>query len=114
MTLTAMVIGLAAATLAIVIIGACSNGRFHSDAMIQVVTTISCSYLCFFVAENELSTSGILSLVAAGYGMAYGAWPRFVSREVVEIVWEAIEFVGNTIVFLLAGLLFGDSFMSRT
>jgi hypothetical protein len=69
--------------------------------------------LCFFIAESELSTSGILSLVAAGYVLAYASWPRFVSREVVHIVWEAIEFVGNTMVFLLAGLLFADSILSR-
>merc|ERR1719408_325476 len=81
--------------------------------MIQVVVTICCGYLCFFLSESELSTSGILSLVSSGFTLAYWAWPRFVSKEVVHTVWEAIEFVGNTMVFLLAGLLFADACLSR-
>ncbi|OLQ09590.1 Sodium/hydrogen exchanger 7 [Symbiodinium microadriaticum] len=87
------------------------------DALIQVITTLQgrhglcCAYLAFFVAESELSTSGVL--------VAYYAWPRFVSLEAMEIVWETVEFVGNTaprsddqdsdVIFFLAGLLFADT-----
>ncbi|CAE6920003.1 NHX7, partial [Symbiodinium sp. CCMP2456] len=41
--------------------------------------------------------------------VAYYAWPRFVSLEAMEIVWETVEFVGNTVIFFLAGLLFADT-----
>lgn len=113
MTIVSFLVGFCVASLALWIISCLALERGHSDAMIQVVITICCGYLCFFMAESELSSSGILSLVSSGFVLAYGAWPRFVSKEVVHIVWEAIEFVGNTMVFLLAGLLFADSCFTR-
>lgn len=113
MTITSFILGFVVASLAIWIISCCALERGHSDAMIQVVITMTCGYICFFMAESELSTSGILSLVAAGFAMSYSAWPRFVDKEIVHIVWETIEFVGNTMIFLLAGLLFADSCFSR-
>merc|ERR1719305_1430430 len=113
MTLVSFILGWFVATFALWVISCCALERGHSDALVQVIITISCSYLCFFLAENELSTSGILSLVSSGFTIAYFAWPRFVSKEIVHTVWEAIEFVGNTMVFLLAGLLFADSCFSR-
>merc|ERR1719323_2003979 len=81
--------------------------------MIQVVVTISVSFLCFFLAEVEVHTSGVLAVVSAGCVMSYAAWPNFASRETMLIVWEAIEFIGNTIIFILAGLLFGHRFFNR-
>jgi len=113
MTIVSFFFGFVMATLALWVISCCTLERGHSDAMVQVIVTICCGYLCFFLAESELSTSGIISLVSAGFWIAYSAWPRFVSKEVVLTVWEAIEFVGNTMVFLLAGLLFADSCLSR-
>ncbi|CAE7847768.1 NHX7, partial [Symbiodinium sp. KB8] len=97
------------ASLDVAIIGKCAEERFHNDALIQVITTLCCAYLAFFVAESELSTSGVLATVSAGFAVAYYAWPRFVSLEAMEIVWETVEFVGNTVIFFLAGLLFADT-----
>jgi len=113
MTIVSFILGFVVASLALWVISCCALERGHSDAMVQVVVTICCGYLCFFLAESEFSTSGILTLVSSGFTLAYCAWPRFVSKEVVHTVWEAIEFVGNTIIFLLAGLLFADSIESR-
>jgi len=73
-----------------------------------VAVTICCAFLSFFLAETELSTSGVLCVVSSGLVFAYAAWPRFTSRETIHTVWEFIEFVGNTLIFTLAGLLFGD------
>jgi len=56
----------------------------------------------------------VLTVVTAGCIFSYVAWPRFVSKETMRTVWEALEFVGNTIIFILAGLLFGHKCLSRT
>jgi len=109
MTLTSVVVGGAIGFLTVGIIGLCSQERFHSDAMIQVITTLCCSYLAFFLAESEASCSGVLSTVSAGFVVACYAWPLFSSFETIEVVWETVEFVGNTVIFFLAGLLFADS-----
>merc|ERR1719183_2442293 len=81
--------------------------------MIQVVIAISCAYLSFFFAESELATSGVLTLVVAGIVVASAAWPRIVSKNTMRTIWHAIEFIGNTLIFVLAGLIFGNIRTSR-
>mmetsp|Transcript_252 Transcript_252/g.540 ORF Transcript_252/g.540 Transcript_252/m.540 type:complete len:934 (-) Transcript_252:70-2871(-) len=113
MTVTAVFLGLAMGILSVIIIGLCAEEHYHSDAMIQVVVTIFCGYLAFFLAESEIHTSGVITTVTAGFVIAYSAHPRFVSRETFTIVWETIEFVGNTVIFFLAGLIFTNNVLAR-
>merc|ERR1719191_1167162 len=113
MTLSAVLLGTALGTFAVYLTGRCAEENYHSDSMIQVVIAISCAYLTFFFAESELSTSGVLSVVTAGAVFANMAWPRIASRETMHTTWEAIEFIGNTLIFFLAGLIFGGICVSR-
>merc|ERR1719191_1019268 len=78
----------------------------------QVVVTLCCAYLSFFIAE-EIESSGMLALVASGLVVANGAWPRFVERDTLQTIWHAIEFVGNTVIFVLAGIIFGGMCFER-
>ena len=111
MSLSSIVFGSLIGLCAVAIIGKCAEERFHSDALIQVMTTLCCAYLSFFLGESELATSGVLATVSAGFMVAQFAWPRFVSTEAIEIVWETVEFMGNTVIFVLAGLLFADTLL---
>lgn len=113
MTVTGVILGGLVGYLAVFIIGRCSANVYHSDGMIQVIITIACGYLTFFLAESEFSTSGVISTVSSGFVVAYYAWPRFVSRETMHTVWEAIEFIGNTLIFFLAGMLFASTVLDR-
>lgn len=113
MTVVAVLVGIAVAAGTLVVISWCSESNYHTDVMIQVVMTIVCSFLCFFLAETEASTSGVIAVVSAGFIFSYVAWPRFVSRESMIVVWEALEFLGNTLIFLLAGLLWGSKVTER-
>lgn len=113
MSLTSLTFGALWGTLAISVITYCAEEHYHSDAMLQVVATICAGYLGFFLAENELGASGVLACVTSGFVLAYTAWPRFVSRETVITVWEAIEFIGNTIIFYLAGVIFSNNCLQR-
>jgi len=99
--------------LAVLVIGKCAEQHYQSDAMIQTAITICCGYLAFFLGESEVATSGVITTVCAGFVLAHSAWPRFVSRETMHIVWETIEFIGNTLIFFLAGVIFGDIVLSR-
>mmetsp|Transcript_133139 Transcript_133139/g.265631 ORF Transcript_133139/g.265631 Transcript_133139/m.265631 type:complete len:932 (-) Transcript_133139:188-2983(-) len=123
MTLVSVVLGALLSLVAMVVIGWCCESGYHSDAMIQVCVTLLLGMFCFFLAESEaagwtpkvdgmeVATSGVLTVVSAGCCVSFFAWPRFVSREVMHIVWEAVEFIGNTMVFLLAGLLWGHQLL---
>mmetsp|Transcript_126359 Transcript_126359/g.252510 ORF Transcript_126359/g.252510 Transcript_126359/m.252510 type:complete len:876 (-) Transcript_126359:73-2700(-) len=111
LTVLAVVVGAVIAVGFLVVIFGTASSRYHSDSMIQVAVTICCAFLSFFIAETELETSGVLAVVSSGLIFAYSAWPRFANRETIHTVWEFIEFVGNTVIFTLAGLLFGDKCM---
>jgi len=113
MVCTAVLFGVCFGLVSLAMLGFTSESRRHSDVMIQVIVTVVCSYISFFVAESELSASGVLATVSAGYMMSSYAWPRFVERETVHVVWEAIEFVGNTVIFFLAGTIFMDTVLER-
>jgi NhaP-type Na+/H+ or K+/H+ antiporter len=126
MTLVSLILGCALAWIAILTIGWCAESNYHTDAMIQVCVTIILSMLCFFIAEAEvqqygpktdgvmIGTSGVLTVVSAGFLVSHFAWPRFVSRETMHVVWEAVEFIGNTVVFFLAGLLWGSKVLHES
>lgn len=46
--------------------------------------------------------------------MAKYAGPRFVSPEVLHTVWHIVEFVGNTLVFMLGGIISGDVMLNHS
>eukprot|EP00419_Tripos_fusus_P079779 CAMPEP_0172937368 /NCGR_PEP_ID=MMETSP1075-20121228/222487_1 /TAXON_ID=2916 /ORGANISM="Ceratium fusus, Strain PA161109" /LENGTH=678 /DNA_ID=CAMNT_0013798743 /DNA_START=18 /DNA_END=2054 /DNA_ORIENTATION=- len=81
--------------------------------MIQSAITVCCAFLSFFLAETYIETSGVLAVMTSGLMVAFLGWPRFVSKECISVVWEFTEFLGNTLIFLLAGLLFGHCVFSR-
>jgi len=114
MAVVSILLGVALACAGLIVISWCAESNYHTDAMIQVIVSVTISVLCFFLAENEFSTSGVLTVVSSGCVFSYVAWPRFVSKETIRTVWEAIEFMGNTIIFLLAGLLFSSTCLSRS
>merc|ERR1719321_554807 len=111
--MTSCLWGVLCGSVSVFIIGLCAEEKQHSDLLIQIVVTMACGYQAFFVAESELSTSGILATVVSGFIIALNGWPRFVSKESMETLWETIEFIGNTIVFFIAGLLFVFNVMMR-
>jgi NhaP-type Na+/H+ or K+/H+ antiporter len=113
MIVPAILIGFSIGFASIALISFCSEVVGELDGMIQVVVTMSCGYLAFFISENEFSSSGVIATVVAGLAVAHSAWPLFVSRETVHIVWEAVEFVGNTVIFFLAGLIFMGTVLER-
>lgn len=105
--------GVVLGSIVVYFLGLCAEEKQPSDLMLQVIITICASYLSFFIAESEFSTSGVLATVVCGFVVALNGWPRFVSREAVITVWEAIEFIGNTVIFFLAGMLFVYNVMTR-
>lgn len=75
---------------------------------IQIIATIVCAYFSFFVAQYAGQMSGVLSCVGAGIAFAWKA-PAFIQQpESMHHVWHIIEFIANTLIFLLAGLIIGE------
>jgi len=75
--------------------------------VVQIAATVSCAYLSFFVAQYILKCSGIISCCAAGILIAWKGAALILQPEQMEIVWHMLEWVGNTMIFSIAGLIVG-------
>lgn len=113
MTLVSTLLGFTISVIGVLVIRKCAEDHYKNDMMVQVISTICTAYLSFFIAESEVSTSGVLTTVTAGFVIAYCAWPSFVSSHTMHTVWDTIEFVGNTVIFFLAGIKFMAVIMHR-
>ena len=46
--------------------------------------------------------------------MASSMWPKVCDHATMSHVWHTMEYVGNTLIFLLAGLIVGNVIYART
>ncbi len=75
------------------------------DVIIQVVLTISCAYLSFYVAEETIHASGALSCCAAGICIAWLGPPLILEHESMNSIWEMLVWISSTLICFLAGCL---------
>jgi len=75
--------------------------------VLEVNLTVTFAYLCFFVCEIYAGASGILALVTLGLYMNYKGNTRVSveSHHMLHHVWMFIQFVAETGVFVLAGVI---------
>lgn len=76
------------------------------DIMTQITVTIVSAYLTFIIAENEVfHVSGVLAVVCAGLVMAAHGFQHVRHRETLKHFWETIEYLANTVIFIVAGVI---------
>merc|ERR1719199_976955 len=90
-------------------IRAANNKLHHHSSVIQIALTISCAYSSFIIAEGLFHISGVLSTVAAALVLAHKMWPEVTDKESMHTVWHIFEYLGNTVIFFLAGALTGHT-----
>jgi NhaP-type Na+/H+ and K+/H+ antiporter len=93
--------------------GWASNRIKEEDTTVQISITLCCAYLSFFVAEYEIGVSGVLSCCSAGLTLAIFAQPLILNHENTHGIWSIIEWIGNTLIFILAGLIIGSRGLSH-
>lgn len=78
-----------------------------NDALSEITITMAAAYMCFFVAEDFLSMSGVIAVVC--FGLYFGKFGKTrVSPEVSEFLeefWELLAYFGNTLIFIIAGIV---------
>ena len=85
------------------------NRKFdREDTIMQVTVTITIAYLAFYVADEVAETSGVLSVVFCGILAAAFGVPKIHDLMTLSNVWEAIEHLGNTLLFALGGVVWGN------
>ena len=83
----------------------------EEDTTIQMAITIVCAYLSFFSAERFFHVSGVISCCSAALVLARFAVPLFLRPETIHSIWAAFEWIGNTLIFILAGSTRGFVFV---
>ena len=82
-------------------------GYVFDDVILEISITLIAAYLCFYVAEEFAGVSGILAVLCLGlYVTATGKdyiSPK--SLEEVHAFWEILEYLANTLVFVVAGTI---------
>lgn len=80
----------------------------NDDVTVQIAITVCCAYMTFFMAEYECKMSGLLACCGAGAVFSCFAPPLILEHETMHHVWGMIEWAGNTLIFVLAGLIIGS------
>jgi NhaP-type Na+/H+ or K+/H+ antiporter len=81
----------------------------HHAGMIQTALTLCCAYWSFCIAEGALHISGVLCTVTASLVLADKMWPVIVDKHGLHHIWHMFEYLGNTLIFFLAGALTGNT-----
>lgn len=86
----------------------------EADTIVQIAVTLCCAYLSFFVCEDTAHVSGVLGTVTAALVCAAYAWPLVTCHETMHHVWHMVEYIGNTLIFMLAGVIIGETMTVRS
>jgi len=79
------------------------------DRLPAVALSLAVAYGSFVLADEVLGFSGVMATAAAGMVLAGLAPSRATAevREMLEQLWEALDYTANALLFLLIGLVIG-------
>ncbi|CAM9121030.1 unnamed protein product, partial [Ectocarpus fasciculatus] len=113
MALGAPLLGIAFGLVTVWLMQKADRSMSHDDVTVQIAITFCCAYLVFFTAEYECEISGVLACCGAGIMLAWKAPPLILDPDTMHHVWGMIEWVANTIIFMLAGLIIGQESLNK-
>lgn len=105
MSLAAPLFGIAVGLISYSWMCTASRKHSHSDSTMQTTMSIVTAFVAFYFAEQEMLMSGVLATIGAGLVLARYQWPIVASREALETTWHVLEYIGNTLIFFVAGVL---------
>jgi NhaP-type Na+/H+ or K+/H+ antiporter len=74
----------------------------------QIAFTIIAAYSSYYIAGALLGISGVLACCTAGVTVAVLVNPSIIEHHKMHEVWELMEWVCNTLIFLLGGFIGGQ------
>jgi NhaP-type Na+/H+ or K+/H+ antiporter len=113
MAIGAPLLGMAFGIVSVYLIGKADRSLSHDDTTIQIAVTLVCAYLVFFTAEYECEISGVLACCGAGCMLAWKAPPLILEPETMHHVWGMLEWIANTLIFMLAGVIIGKETLHK-
>lgn len=87
--------------------------RITKDKILVITLTIVSAYLTFFIAENVVMVSGLISVVVLGVFMAMYTKMRLPPEagEMVHTIISFIQFCLESILFIITGVFIGKKFL---
>lgn len=110
MVFGSLLLGLVSGFMLLAALRVFSNKLERHNAPLQIALTLVAAYANFYVCEAVLHGSGVLSLVVMGAVCAFGIWPLIVNPEQMKGMWHTLEWILNTLLFQLVGLIIGYKF----
>jgi NhaP-type Na+/H+ or K+/H+ antiporter len=101
-----MCIGLAFGVASVIMLYALNRRLSGEDSLAQVVVTITASYLSYFTSEVA-GCSGIIAVLFLGVTVKSLGFAMINDPPLMMHFWEVIEWLLNTLLFTLAGCLWG-------
>eukprot|EP00512_Aurantiochytrium_limacinum_P013562 CAMPEP_0171566434 /NCGR_PEP_ID=MMETSP0961-20121227/563_1 /TAXON_ID=87120 /ORGANISM="Aurantiochytrium limacinum, Strain ATCCMYA-1381" /LENGTH=924 /DNA_ID=CAMNT_0012120165 /DNA_START=307 /DNA_END=3082 /DNA_ORIENTATION=- len=86
----------------------------QSEMLLQVAATIAFAYMSYFVAEVVCGTSGVLSVLFCGVTTSGFGLTMVHDLVMLNNVWDMIEYLGNTLLFCLGGVVWGMSMVGTS
>eukprot|EP01039_Chlorochromonas_danica_P001852 gene1852-2026_t len=77
----------------------------EEDTTVQTVVTLLCAYVSFYVAEYQCGISGVITCCTAALVLARYGNPLVLKPDTMKSIWSEIEWIGNTVIFFLAGII---------
>lgn len=81
--------------------------QIYNDAVVEISLTIIFCYATFYLSDNILKLSGILSVVILGLFISWGG-KTAISHDIknsMNHVWNVMDFTMNNLIFILTGLI---------
>eukprot|EP00546_Thalassionema_frauenfeldii_P000701 CAMPEP_0178938992 /NCGR_PEP_ID=MMETSP0786-20121207/26636_1 /TAXON_ID=186022 /ORGANISM="Thalassionema frauenfeldii, Strain CCMP 1798" /LENGTH=861 /DNA_ID=CAMNT_0020617767 /DNA_START=145 /DNA_END=2730 /DNA_ORIENTATION=- len=77
------------------------------ENIVQVASTVTVAYLCYYVADSVLHTSGVLAVVFCGVTTKALGTSLINDMELMNNFWELVEHLLNTLLFAIGGTVWG-------
>ena len=100
-------LGVVMGLLTLAVVNLASNRFEEKNRTYQILATLACGYATFLLAEGIFGMSGALAVVSAGWVLAWKMWPKVISEDSMRSFWEAIDFISETLLYLLVGFYVG-------
>ncbi|KAL4196021.1 hypothetical protein AMTRI_Chr04g243960 [Amborella trichopoda] len=109
--LTRVSLGAVAVGLAFGIVSVVWLRFIFNDTVIEITLTLAVSYIAYFIADDEVEVSGVLTVMTVG--MFYAAVARTAfkgeSQQSLHHFWEMVAYIANTLIFILSGVVIAES-----
>jgi NhaP-type Na+/H+ or K+/H+ antiporter len=85
-----------------------TSSRFEErNTVLQILITVVAAFSTFLAAEVIFDMSGTLALITVARILAWRMWPLIISEKSMTNFWETIDFVAESLLYLIVGFYVG-------